>query len=167
MEVIAQKAKSVTVLMIELITGAVIMLAAFIILPIHIFSIDKELLSNGFVWGVVIVCMLFFGSVGFFGFIRPYFLFRKLPDVQAETDGTYLYIHSTKEAKIPLAEMEGTYLNAELPYIMSRGFLVHLLSDKYGKVIINVPGYGKYKLHFIAGAYDVPARLAALIESKL
>lgn len=167
MKVLAQKIQSKTLLTLELLVGAVIMAAAFVAMPIGTFYNNKELLTNGYVWAAVIVGMLFFGSVGFFLFIYPYLLFRKMPEVQAETDGTYLYIHSKKEAKIPLAEMEGTYLDAEIPYIMNSGFIVHLFSDRYGKVIIKVPGYGKYKLYFIANAKEVPAQIAALIESKL
>lgn len=37
--------------------------------------------------------------------IRNYLLYRRLPVVQAETDGTYLYIHSKKEAKLPLVDI--------------------------------------------------------------
>lgn len=167
MKVIAQKTTQATMLMAELIIGMVIMIAACIGLPIGAFYNNPELLSNGYLWGAVIVGMLIFGLIGFFGFIRPYVLFRKLPEVQAETDGTYLYIHSKKEAKIPLADMEGTYLDAETPSYMSRELITHLLSDRYGTVIINVPKYGKYKLYFIANARNVPACLLSLIESKL
>lgn len=167
MEIIARKTRQTLVLKLHLIIGAVIMTAAFIALPIGVFSIDKEFFTNIYIWITVILAMLFFGCVGFFGFIYPFFLFRKLPDIQAETDGTYLYIHSKKEAKIPLAEMEGTYLDAEIPNLMNREFFVHLLSDLYGKVIIKVPGYGKFKLYYISDARSVPARLASLIESKL
>lgn len=167
MKTIAQKTTQTGALMLDLVIGMVIMLAACIAIPIGVFSIDQELLTNGFVWCVVIVSVLIFGAVGYFGYVCPYLLFHKLPDVQAETDGTYLYIHSKKEARIPLADMEGTYLDAELPYIMSWEFVTHLLSDRYGKVIIDVPEYGKYKLYFISNARNVPAELLALIESRL
>lgn len=166
MNVLARKTKQTMVLTVYLIFGILIMGAAFLVLPIGVFARSPELLTNLYLWGAVVLGMLFFGSIGFFGFVRPYILFRKLPEIQAETDGTYLYIHSKKEAKIPLADMDGTYLDATTPYVMSQEFIVHLLSDRYGDVIIQVPGYGKYKLYFISRAQDVPAVIAALVANQ-
>ena len=49
---------------------------------------------------MVIGAVLFFGLIGYFTFIRPYFIYCKLPTVLAETDGKYVYFHGKKEAKI-------------------------------------------------------------------
>lgn len=164
MEIIARKTKKKLFVTLELVSGIVIMAAVFIWLPIALFSIDKSLLTNIYVWGFCILAMLFFGSVGYFCFLRPYVLFRKLPDVQAETDGTYLYIHGPKEAKIPLAKIKAENLDSSIPYIMSSEFIVHLLSEQYGTVYIKVPRYGKFKLRFVSRAQEVHLRLVDLIE---
>lgn len=166
MKVLARKIEKSILFQLNLIVGVLIMAAAFIAMPIGVFSIDVSLLTNLFVWAVVLAAMLMFGSVGYFCFLRPYLLFRRLPEVQAETDGTYLYIHSTKEAKIPLAEMDGTYLDFHMPYMMSREFVIHILSERCGNVTIKVPKYGKYKLYNIAGANEVPGVIAAVIEGR-
>ena len=47
--------------------------------------------------------ILFFRSDGHLRFVRPYCLYLKLPEIQAEYDDEFLYIHAKKEAKIPLA----------------------------------------------------------------
>lgn len=167
MKIIARKIKKNLVLKLYLAVGIVMMVAALIVLPIAVFSTDVSLLKNGFVWGFVLIEMLAFGLVGWFCFLNPFLLFRRLPEVQAETDGTYLYIHSTKEAKIPLADMEGAYLDMETPYIMTHEFILHLVSEQYGKVIIKVPGYGKYKLYYISGAAEVPDMIAAFAEKSI
>lgn len=167
MKAIARKTKRKTILRVELILGMVIMAAACVALPIGVFSIDLTFFTNIYIWGVLLLGMLFFSLVGFFCFVRPYFLFQQLPEVQAETDGTYLYIYSKKQAKIPLADMGGAYLDAHTPYMMSREFIVHLLSEQYGTVIIKVPKYGTYKLYFISGAAEIPHVIAALVKTKL
>lgn len=167
MKTLAKKTKVSLIMTVELVLGVIIMAGAVIVTPAGIISIDPTLLTDPFVLAVVALAMLFFAGIGYFGFVRPYLLYRRLPEIQAETDGTYLYIHSKKEAKIPLAEMEGTYLGAETPYVRSREFLVHLFTEHYGHVVIEVPKYGKYKLYYISKAREVPKTISALIESKL
>lgn len=167
MTVLARKIKSSPALTLYLIVGAVIMGAAFLVLPIGVFTRTPELLTNPYMWGAVLIGMLFFGSFGYFLFLRPYFQFRKTPQIQAETDGTYLYIYGKKEAKIPLAQMEGTYLDASCPYMRSHEFLVHLFSEQYGTVIIEVPKQGKYKLPFVADARRVPDLILSWIQGAL
>lgn len=166
MNVLARKIEGAVLLAIRLVVGVLMMAGAVIVLPIAVFSADASLLTNAFVWGFAVVEVLLFGSVGFFGFARPFFLYRRLPEVQAETDGTYLYIHSTKEGKIPLAEISYDSVVAEVPYMMSKAFLVHLLSERYGHVIIKVPGYGRYKLFFISQAQDAVQEIIALAAEK-
>lgn len=167
MKVLARKTSMKSLLTVKFLFCAILMAAVVIALPVCIFSQSPELLTELSVWVVVLILMVLFALAGIFGGIRPFLLFRRLPEVQAETDGTYLYIHSKKEAKIPLAEMEGTYLDAELPYMLSKEFIVHLLSERYGKVIIKVPGYGKYRLYYISGADAVPGIILDHIMSKI
>ena len=115
---------------------------------------DVSLILNPYVLGVVVIGMLMFGSFAYFLFMRPYFLYRKSPDVLAETDGEYLYIHGKKEAKIPLSAFEGGMVTYHLPFIYSNELvavlLVFLFSEKYGDLIVDVPEYGTYKMHFVA-----------------
>lgn len=167
MKIIAKKTNKKTLLTLELIFGAVTTAAVAVFVPAYIFSIDESLIANWFVWCIVLGIVGFYGLVSVVCFIYPFFLFRKLPEVQAETDGTYLYIYGKKEAKIPLADMDGAYFDAHLPYIMSKEFIISLLSEEYGDVIIQVPGHGKFKLHFISHAQDVPGMLAAIADNKL
>lgn len=167
MTVIAKTIQSKTLVIIDLICGSLIILAAFIFIPIAIFSIDASLISNPSVWGIVIVLMLFFGMTGFFAFIRPVLIYRKLPAVQAETDGTYLYIYGRKEAKIPLVEMEEASIDTETPNMMTRDFFIHLISEEYGRVNIKVKGYGRFKLYFVSGAKEVHYKILEIVENKI
>lgn len=162
MEALAVKTKKGTIIVIEMILGIIVMGAIFVGFPIYVFSIDAELIKNLFIWLLVLGVMLFFGSIGVLSFLRPYLRFRNLPEVQAETDGTYLYIHSKKEAKIPLSDMKDAEVDAETPLILSKEFMVHLISEEYGTVIIKVPNYGKYKLYFIANAKETVYKIYAL-----
>lgn len=166
MRPVATKIQKSFLLILDLVFGIVLLGAAFIAFPFIVFSIDLELLKNLYVWAFVIFEMLFFGLVSFFANIRPFFLFRKLPEVQAETDGTYLYIHSTKEGKIPLSALADAEYDVTTPYMMSHEFLIHLFSQRYGKVTIDTLEHGKFKLYFIADAPDLPERLTAMGMAK-
>ena len=136
MRILVRKMSSLGLLKVELIIGTLIMAAAVIGLPVGIALTDVTLMLNPYVLGVIGVGMLLFGLVGYFIFIRPYILYRKLPAVQAETDGEFLYIHSKKEAKIPLADLAGTSTFIHLPFMFSKEFiavlLTHLISENYG-----------------------------------
>ena len=78
----------------------------------------------------------------------------------AETDGEYLYIHTKKEAKIPLSEIEMATVYVDLPYslvnkeVLLYNLIVHLGSENYGTVILELPGHGNYKMRFAANAED-------------
>lgn len=167
MKVIARKTKYMTVLTLELILGAVMMAVSVIGVPIGMAYTDINLLLNPYGLGLTLAIMIGFTLVGYFSFVRPYQIYCKMPEVQAETDGTYLYLHGKKEAKIPLCDMEGAYIDSHLPNIMSSDFLVHLLSEQYGHIIIEVPNYGKYKLYFISRAQDAASVIIALADSRL
>ena len=160
--------KGLGLLKIELVIGALIMAVAVIGLPAGIMAIDIALMANPYVVGVVIIGILMFASVGFFGFIRPYILYRKLPDVQAETDGEFLYIHAKKEAKIPLSSLSDAYVRVELPYLLQKEFLaefiIHLFSEEYGNVVLEIPGKGSYRMRFVSHAKDAANELRYFID---
>ena len=161
--------KGLGLLKLELVIGALIMAVAVIGLPAGIMSIDVALMANPYVVGVVIIGILMFASVGFFCFVRPYILYRKLPDVQAETDGEFLYIHAKKEAKIPLSDLSDAYVRVELPYLLQKEFLaefiIHLFSEEYGNVVLEIPGKGSYRMRFVSHAKDAANELAYFIDT--
>ena len=99
--------------------------------------------------------------------MRPCFIYRKLPEVLMETDGEYVYIHGKKQAKIPLSAFEGAVVTFQLPFIYSNEFvavlLVHLFSEKYGDLILDVPEYGSYKLRFVSNVMETANQLTAFL----
>jgi hypothetical protein len=99
------------------------MLAAMILLPAGIAATDASFLLNPYVLGVVIMGMLIFGAFAHFLFIRPALVYRKSPEVLAETDGEYLYVYGKKQAKIPLSDLEGAMVTYHLPFIYSSEFI--------------------------------------------
>ena len=115
--------------------------------------------------------MLFFGLVGYGLFVRPYYLYLKLPDVQLEYDDEFLYIHSKKEAKIPLADLTYVQITAELPFIFHTSFLremlIHLCSDEYGRIDLDIDGFGSYKLYFVPYAKDMEGKLLRFFEGVM
>ena len=169
MRVLIRKMKGLGLLKLELVIGALIMAAAVIGLPAGIMSIDIALMANPYVVGVVIIGILMFASVGFVCFVRPYILYRKLPDVQAETDGEFLYIYAKKEAKIPLSSLSDAYVRVELPYLLQKEFLaefiIHLFSEEYGNVVLEIPGKGSYKMRFVSHAKAAANELACFIDT--
>lgn len=166
MEVVARKSQKMGLVIIQFIVGILLTGVGFIIIPIVLFGSDPEAVKDPFIWLVALICMAFFGLVGYFADIRQLILFKKSPDVQAETDGEYLYIHGKKEAKIPLVDMKDAELDSVEPYVMSHEFIVHLFSERYGKVIIKVPNYGKYKLYFISESKAVVLKISNLVIEK-
>ena len=156
MNILVRKISDLGLLKLELAVGALIMAAAVIGLPLGIASVNLALLINPYVFGIVLIGILAFGSVGYFFFVRPYLLYQKIPAVQAETDGEFLYIHSKKEAKIPLSELADATVFVELPYILQKEFLheliIHLGSEEYGNILLEVPKYGKYRMYFVSYA---------------
>ena len=168
MKNLVKKMSDLRLLKFEFVTGTLIMTAAFLAMPIGIFSAAPEMITNPYVWGMVIIGMLMFGSVGFFGFIRPYFLYRKLPEVQAYTDGEFLYIRSKKQAKIPLTALSEAVVHTELPYIFQKEFLyeflLHLFSEKYGSILLEVPKYGKYRMYFVPHVQDTADELIRFLR---
>jgi hypothetical protein len=140
-------------------------------IPISIFCLAPDLLREPLAWGIVLIVMLFFGSVGYFLFVRPYRLYLKLPDVLAEYDDKFLYIHSKKEAKIPLAEITYVHITAELPFLLHESFLreilIHLCSEEYGRIDLDIEGFGNYKLYFVPHAKDMESELFRFFDGVM
>lgn len=162
MTAIARKTEQTLILKGEFILGILITISALIILPVVVFSLEEGLIGEPLLWGIIIVTALFFSVGSFFMLIRPYLLYRRLPVVQAETDGTYLYIHSKKEARFRLADMEGTFV-----FATPENLIIQFLADGYGRVDITLADGEKHKLHFISHANQVPNQIISLIESRL
>ena len=152
-----------------MIFGAIIMLAAMVLLPAGIAATDASLLLNPYVLGIVIIGMLMFGAFAYFLFIRPALVYSKSPEVLAETDGEYLYIYGKKQAKIPLSDLEGAVVTYHLPFIYSKELvavlLTHLFSENYGDLSLDVPEYGSYRLCFVSDVKATADELIAFLSS--
>jgi hypothetical protein len=155
--------RSLKLLKVELILGTIFSAVAMIGIPVSIFCVAPDLLKEPLAWGIAFGTMLFFGLVGYGLFVHPYRLYLKLPEVQMEYDDEFLYIHSKKEAKIPLAELTYVYITAELPFILHESFwremLIHFCSDEYGRIDLDIEGFGSYKLYFVPHAEEMEGKL--------
>ena len=171
MKILAKKMKSFGILRVQMILGAIVMAVAMIALPVALLVFNPSLLLDPYVLGVVLIGMLIFGFFAYFTAIRPYFLYQKTPDVLVETDGTYLYIHGKKEAKILLTELDGTSTFVHLPFLYSNEFAsvfaTYMLSEKYGDIDLDIPGYGEYKLRFVSDVTKTSNNLIAYINEVL
>jgi hypothetical protein len=171
MKVVARKMKKLGFVKLQLVLGALIMAAAVIVPPVGIISYDASLMANPFILGVVAIGMLFFGLVGFFGFVRPYFLYSKAPEVLAETDGEFLYIHANREGKIPLANISEAFVHVSYPFLFSRetlkALIVHLLSEEYGDIHLEIEEYGKFRMRFVSHVGETAGELERLISSAI
>ena len=171
MKQLVKKINKPSLLTVELIGGSILMAAAMLVLPLGIAFIDAALLLNPYVLGVVLIGMFFFGLVGYFIFIRPFLLYRKMPAVQAETDGEFLYIHAKKEAKISLADLSEATVYVELPYLLQKEFLyeflIHLFSEKYGNILLEIPGHGKYRMYFVSRVQETADGLIRFIDEAM
>ena len=153
MRTLVKKMGSLKLLKVELILGTIFCAVAMIGIPVSIFCLAPMLLSEPLAWGIVLGVILFFGLVGYGLFVHPYRLYLRLPDVLAEYDDEFLYIHSKKEAKIPLAELTYVQITAELPFLLHGSFwremVIHFCSDEYGRIDLDIDGFGSYKLYFV------------------
>ena len=163
MKVLVKKMSSLKLLGFELVWKSLTMAVAMLILPVGLAVLDYTLLLNPYVLGVVIAGMLFFGLVGYFFGIRPYLLYKKAPDVYVEVDDEFLYIHSKKEAKIPLKDIDSATVDVDLPFIYQKEFIsdmiVQLFSEQYGTVHLELPGHGSFKFKFVSEAEDTGDKL--------
>ena len=171
MNVLVRKMTSLKLLKVELILGTIFSAIAMIAIPISIFCLAPDLLREPLAWGITFGVILFFGLVGYGLFVHPYRLYLKLPDVQLEYDDEFLYIHSKKEAKIPLADLTYVQITAELPFLMHESFLreivIHLCSDEYGKIDLDIEGFGSYKLYFVPHAKDMEGVLLRFFNNVI
>lgn len=163
MRTLVRKMGSLKLLKVELIGGSILSAVAMIGLPIGLFCVAPMLLTEPLAWAIVLIGMLFFGLVGYGLFVRPYRLYLRLPEIQAEYDDEFLYIHSKKEAKIPLSEITYVRITAELPFLLHESFLreilIHLCSDEYGRIDLDIDGFGSYKLYFVPHAKRMEGEL--------
>ena len=171
MNVLVRKMSSLKLLKVELIVGTIFSAIAMIGIPVSIFCIAPDLLREPLAWGIAVGIILFFGLVGYGLFVSPYRLYLRLPDVLAEYDDEFLYIHSKKEAKIPLAELTYVNIAAELPFLLHESFLreilIHLCSDEYGRIDLDIEGFGNYKLYFVPHAKDMESALLRFFDGVM
>ena len=171
MKVLVKKMSSLKLLKVELILGAVFSVVALLGLPIGLFCVAPELLTEPLAWIIVLCGILFFGLVGYFLFVHPYRLYLRLPEIQAEYDDEFLYIHGKKEAKIPLSEITYVNITAELPFLLHESFLreilIHLCSDEYGRIDLDIDGFGSYKLYFVPHAKDMESKLFGFFDGVM
>ena len=171
MKTLVRKMSSLKLLKVELIFGTVFSAIAMIGIPISMFCIVPDLLKEPLAWGIALGTMLFFGLVGYGLFVRPYRLYLNLPDVQLEYDDEFLYIHSKKEAKIPLADLTYVNITAELPFLLHesclREILIHFCSDEYGRIELDIDGFGSYKLYFVPHAKDMESELFRFFDGVM
>ena len=170
MNTLVKKMEKLGLLKFVLIYYAVIYIALALVLPVTVIILDASLLLNPTILGMVIIAVLFFGLIGYFTFIRPYFIYRKLPTILAETDGKYVYFHGKKEAKISLNDLSYCYMDVHVPHVFQHGFIreiiIHKFSFNYGSIVLNVPSYGTIKLQFVANAEEVGRELISYINEN-
>ena len=171
MRTLVRKMVSLKLLKVELILGTVFSAIAMIGIPVSIFCLAPELLMEPLAWAIVLGVALFFGLVGYGIFVRPYRLYLKLPEIQAEYDDEFLYIHSKKEAKIPLSEITYVHITAELPFLLHESFLreilIHFCSDEYGRINLDIDGFGSYKLYFVPHARAMESELFRFFDGVM
>ena len=159
--------KKLGLLELELIIGTLLTAVAMVGVPAGVISLDVALFTNPLVIGAVAVGMFFFGLVGYLLFVRPFLIYRKTSAVQAESDGEFLYLHTKKEAKIPLAALAEASIDVDLPYLLRREliaeFIIHIFSEQYGDLYLDVPGYGKYRMRFVSHVRETADELAGFI----
>lgn len=171
MNVLVRKMRSLKLLKVELVLGTVFSALAMICIPVSMFCIAPDLLKVPLAWVIALGIMLFFGLVGYGIFVHPYRLYLKLPDVQLEYDDEFLYVHSKKEAKIPLAELTYVNISAEVPFLLHEGFLremlIHMCSDEYGRIDLDIDGFGSYKLYFVPHAKKMEGVLLGFFDGVM
>mgnify|MGYP003303738289 CR=1 FL=1 len=171
MTVLVKKMSSLKILKVELVLGTIFSALAMIGIPVGIFCVVPDLLREPLAWVIAFGIILFFGLVGYGLFLHPYRLYLKLPDVQLEYDDEFLYIHSKKEAKIPLADITYVHITAELPFLLHESFLreilIHLCSDEYGRIDLDIEGFGNYKLYFVPHATAMESQLFRFFDGVM
>lgn len=170
MKTLVTKMEKLGLLRCVLIYYAIIYIALALILPVSIIVLDPSLLLNPTILTIAIIAVLFFGLIGYFMFIRPYIVYKKLPTVLAESDGKFVYFHGKKEAKISLVDLSYCYMDVDVPHVFQHGFIrefiIHKFSSNYGTITLEVPSYGTVKLQFVANAQEVANELLDYINQN-
>ena len=170
MKTLVTKMDKLGLLRAVLIYYAVIYIALAFVLPVTVLILDPVLLLNPTILCMVIIAVSFFGLIGYFSFIRPYIVYKKLPQILAESDGEFVYFHTNKEAKISLHDLSYCYMDTRVPYIFQHGFIrefiIHKFSSNYGSIILDVPGHKTVKLQFVANAEYVSSELLNYINEN-
>ena len=170
MKTLVKKMDKLGLLKCVLIYYAVIYIALALVLPVTVLLLDPSLLLNPTILCMVIIAVLFFGMIGYFTFIRPYIVYKKLPEVLAESDGEFVYFHGKKEAKISLVDLSYCYIDVDVPHVFQHGFIrefiIHKFSSNYGTIVLNVPSYGTVKMQFVANAEEVGKELLDYINQN-
>jgi hypothetical protein len=47
-----------------------------------------------------------------------------------------------------------------------REFIIHIFSSNYGEIELDIPGYGDYKLPFVANVEDVSAEVVKFLDEN-
>ena len=170
MKVLVSKMEKLGLLKFVLIYYAIIYIALALVLPVTILVLDPSLFLNPTILCMVIIAVSFFGLIGYFTFICPYIVYKKLPKVLAESDGEFVYFQGKKEAKISLNDLSYCYMNVNVPHIFQHGFIrefiIHKFSSNYGSITLDVPSYGTVKLQFVANVEDVAKELLDYINQN-
>ena len=171
MRVLAKKMSSLGLIWFELISVSVSMLACMIAVPAVIFSFDASLVSNPFILGFVIITELLFATVLYFCGIVPYLRYRRCSIVQAQTDGEHLYIdlNAKRKATIPVSQLKDASVSVDMPYILQIAFIrwivINIFSERYGDVVLEVPGYKPFRMRYVAYAEDSAQAIAQFLLS--
>ena len=158
---------------IRTIVGTVAMGVFALLIPVGLIAAgtDKEVLLNPYMLGVMAIAILFFAGVAWLCFIRPYRLYLREPEVQAETDGEFLYVHGKREAKIPLAELADASVQSMLPYLYQKEFLgdilLHMFSEQYGDLYLHIPGHKAYRMRYVARIHETADELLRFIREEV
>lgn len=170
MNVLVTKMKKMGLLRFVLIYYAIVYIALALALPVTIFVLDPSLFLNPTILAIAIGVFLFFGLIGYFTFIRPYFIYCKLPTVLAESDGKFVYFHGKKEIKISLNDLSYCYMDVHVPHVFQHGFIrefiIHKFSSNYGSIVLSVPKHGRIKMPFVANAEYVGRELINYINAN-
>ena len=171
MNVLVKKMDKFGLLLVEFVLGTLATLVAIVGVPMGVVAVDPTLFTNPYVIGAVAVGILFFALCGYFLFIRPFVLYRRLPAVEAYSDGEFLYIDSKKKAKIPLSALLEATVYTDLPYLLRKEFiseiLIHLFSEEYGSIELDIPGYGSYKMYFVSQVRDTASELIDFLSEAV
>ena len=170
MKTLVKKMGDLGLLKVVLIYYAVIYIALALAMPITVALLDVTLFTNPTIVGICLLAMAFFGLIGYFTFIKPYFVYRNLPTVLAESDGEFVYFHGKKEAKISLNDLSYCYMNVDVPHVFQQGFIrefiIHKFSFNYGTIILTVPNHGTVKMPFVANAEAIGNELINYINEN-